>query len=153
MFRGQRKHTREKFTPEEDQRLSAVVREVGVGEWIAVADRMPRRNVRQCRDRWLNYLAPDVARVPWTAAEDAELVEAFRRFGPTWRQIARELRGRSEVSVKNRWQVLQRRAQKQAAQMAASALELAQPAADAGDGDFGAEENEWDLGLDGWPSI
>jgi hypothetical protein len=150
MFHAHRRRTREKFTPEEDQRLSAVVREIGAEQWNAVADRMPGRNVRQCRDRWLNFLSPEVANEPWTAADDAMLVEWFCRFGPTWRRIARELHGRSEVSVKNRWQVIQRRARKEAARMEEPSP---QSVAEAGDWASAADENEWDLELDGWPGI
>ena len=61
------------------------------------------RTGKQCRERWLNHLRPDLNKGPWTAEEDAALVEAHRAVGNRWSEIARRLPGRPENAIKNRW--------------------------------------------------
>jgi hypothetical protein len=109
VMRPHRKHPKEKFTPEEDEKLANAVREIGVGMWSQIAERVPKRTTRQCRDRWLYFLSPDIANGPWTDAEDARLREEVERLGCAWRRIARAFATRSEVNVRNRWQAMQRK--------------------------------------------
>jgi hypothetical protein len=47
-------------------------------------------------------------RAMWTAEEDALIEEGIGRFGCQWRRVASALPGRSDSSVRNRWQRLQR---------------------------------------------
>ena len=49
------------------------------------------------------HLRPDLNKGPWTAEEDAALVEAHRAVGNRWSEIARRLPGRPENAIKNRW--------------------------------------------------
>jgi hypothetical protein len=54
-FRVHHQHFRFKST--EDIQLVALVRLHGISCWQRIADEMPERNPRQCRDRWNHYLA------------------------------------------------------------------------------------------------
>ena len=101
-----RKHCKHKFTPEEDERLSRLVRQFGETSWKRIADAMGTRNYRQCRERWKNYLAPNVSRDPWTAEEDRLLQDKFQELGSRWSVIAKFFPNRTDVSLKNRWVVL-----------------------------------------------
>jgi hypothetical protein len=47
---------RTRFKPDEDRALTELVYRHGVQNWHRIASLMPRRNARQCRDRWNHYL-------------------------------------------------------------------------------------------------
>jgi hypothetical protein len=95
--------------------LCRVVETLGSDNWQAVAAQIPGRKARQCRDRWLNYLSPAVVNGRWTPAEDDLLRAKYDQFGTTWKHIAAFFPSRTDINVRSRWQVLQRRAKKQAA--------------------------------------
>jgi hypothetical protein len=73
---------------------------------------MPNRNVRQCRERYKNYLAPNLRQGDWTAEEDALLTQLFMEHGAKWNTISRSFVNRSDISLRNRWQQLERRMMK-----------------------------------------
>jgi hypothetical protein len=100
------------FTPVEDALLLALVRQFGRTHWINVASRMPPRTARQCRERWINYLNPELSQAPWTSGEDDILRSKYKEFGPKWVQIAEFLPRRSANSIKNRVAVLERRSRR-----------------------------------------
>jgi hypothetical protein len=94
---------RRKFTPEEDLILRTLVEKLGTSRWNEIAQFLPRRTSRQCRDRYMNYLMDSIVRNPWTREEDAILIRQVHEIGPRWVQIGKMLRGRSATNVKNRW--------------------------------------------------
>jgi hypothetical protein len=94
---------RHRFSPSEDQSLISLVRQNGACKWQSIASLMPGRTARQCRDRFMNYLTPNLSRDPWTTGEDQVLLEKFKEVGPHWSRIAPFLPGRSANAVKNRW--------------------------------------------------
>jgi hypothetical protein len=100
---------RQNFSTAEDQALLQLVSCLGEFDWNAIAHQMPGRSARQCRDRWKGYLSPYLSNDAWTAAEDQVLMDQWSKLGPRWSMIASILKGRSEVSVKNRWKLLCRR--------------------------------------------
>jgi hypothetical protein len=65
----------------------------------------------QIRERWINFLAPGLIRGPFTAAEDAALVDAHKALGNRWTAIGRRL-NRSDSDVKNRFNAASRRVAK-----------------------------------------
>jgi hypothetical protein len=68
--------------------------------------------MRQCRDRYLKYLAPDLVLSHWTEVEDRLLDEKFAQFGPRWKYLATFFPNRTDVGLKNRWQMHLRNEQK-----------------------------------------
>jgi hypothetical protein len=72
-------------------------------KWASIAENLPGRIGEQVRDRYVNYLDPNLKRTPWTAEENNILLVEQRRVGNRWAEIAKHLPGRSENSVKNRW--------------------------------------------------
>jgi hypothetical protein len=86
-----------------------------IPDWHAIADSLPTRSARQCRERWRSYLLPAINPEPWTLEEDAILDREFDNLGPKWSAIALFLPGRTEVHVKNRWSKLCRDRSKSAA--------------------------------------
>jgi hypothetical protein len=103
--RRSNKHTspRRKFSAEEDDKLRMLVHQMGNQRWESVAQRMPGRTARQCRDRYKNYLLSSLVITPWSPEEDALLRRKYAELGPKWVEISRWFRGRSGNDVKNRW--------------------------------------------------
>jgi myb proto-oncogene protein len=110
---GLRPHA--KFSREEDETLRSLVEEMGPIDWMRIAQRMGGRNARQCKERWMNYLAPTLKKTVWTRDEDRILLQKHRELGPKWVQIARYFPDRTDAMVKNRFNRLRRREQKRLA--------------------------------------
>jgi hypothetical protein len=98
-----------KWTPAEDSQLLTTVQEWGSNDWSKVAQFIPGRTGKQCRERWLARLSPDVLQEDWSADEDLTLLSKQNEFGNRWSKIREFLPGRSTVSLKNRWNWLCRR--------------------------------------------
>jgi hypothetical protein len=97
-----------KWMPEEDTLLSQAIKEHGMSNWTRVAQDLPGRNGKQCRERWMNQLCPSLSRDNWTQQEDAILLQQQRLSGNQWSQVAYFLPGRSANAVKNRFSWLNR---------------------------------------------
>ena len=96
------------WTAEEDEIIILCIKE-GMNKWSDIAERIPGRIGKQCRERWFNHLDPNLKKGGWTLDEDEILVQAQARWGNSWTKIARLLPGRSENAVKNRWNSASRR--------------------------------------------
>jgi hypothetical protein len=103
---SQTAHSKRKFTPEEDDRLTQIVTRLGESNWKKISSQMGSRNSRQCRERWKNYLTPCLNKYPWSPDEDALLLQKFCEFGSQWSFIAKFFPLRTDVNIKNRWVVL-----------------------------------------------
>ncbi|KAH0794863.1 Myb-like DNA-binding domain containing protein [Histomonas meleagridis] len=102
-----------KFTPEEDQKLKELVQIHGTSSWKLISSLMGTRNHRQCRERYKNYLDPNLRNDPWTFEEDHLLVDKFAEYGPRWNKIAKFFTNRSDNSLRNRWQLMLRQWERQ----------------------------------------
>lgn len=91
------------WTKEEDAILKEMVRINGAKLWGRVAASIPGRTAKQCRERWVNNLDPQLKKTPWSPEEDAILVAKQKEIGNHWSEIAQFLPGRPDNSVKNRW--------------------------------------------------
>jgi hypothetical protein len=97
------------WTTKEDTVLLQQVDLYGPRKWSEIAKCIPGRIGKQCRERWMNHLDPDVIKSEWTAEEDQILFDQQKVFGNRWSKIAKFLVGRSENNVKNRWNSLKLR--------------------------------------------
>lgn len=100
------KKTRKTFSPEEDKNLLSLVRKYGETNWNIIAQNMPNRNSRQCRDRWRSYLRPTNLSDEWTEEEDNILLQKYSEFGSRWALIGKFLPQRSDIRIKNRVKLL-----------------------------------------------
>ena len=97
------KHKKNKFSKEEDKKLMAIVDKLGAKRWKVIASFIEGRSARQCRDRYTNYLKPDLVFDRWTPEEDSLLIQKYTELGPKWSTICKFFHGRSSSSLKNRW--------------------------------------------------
>lgn len=97
------KRRREKFLPEEDDKLRELVDKYGINAWDTIAECMNGRNARQCRERWKHYLSSSRGKAPWTDEEDKLLLEKMEELGPKWTKIATFFQDRTDIQIKTRW--------------------------------------------------
>ncbi|EAY22278.1 Myb-like DNA-binding domain containing protein [Trichomonas vaginalis G3] len=99
-----------KWSYKEDQRLIEAVNKYGFIKWNEIAKYVGEcRNGKQCRERWLFNLSPDINNAPWDREEDEKLIKLHGKYGNKWATISRYLEGRSAIKVKNRMKTLSKK--------------------------------------------
>lgn len=119
------------FTPDEDRKLlflieqSATFTGSNIKEnnndsnidtsninWKNISKEMGTRSVRQCKERYMHYLSPTITRNEWKSEEDALLLSLITEHGRKWKLFESFLKGRTEINIHNRFNVLSRRLNK-----------------------------------------
>ena len=118
------KSRKSKFTPDEDSKLIQLVNQFGENKWSLIVSFMDGRNVRQCRERWRHYLSPSISKAPWTMMEDYLLDQKYAEFGPKWKKIAEFFPNRTDINIKNRFLLKQRRMERLTSQIAEISAEF-----------------------------
>jgi hypothetical protein len=101
-----------KFTSGDDALLRSLIETHGTSDWHLISSHMEGKNQRQCKERWINYLCPDLNTSAWTPDEDALLLQKYIELGTKWVKIAMFFPHRTDAMVKNRFNKIQRREQK-----------------------------------------
>jgi hypothetical protein len=92
-----------KFSAEEDAVLCAIMADNVPKPWDVIAQSLPGRNARQCRERWKHYLSCGTTSAPWSPEEDQIIFDKISLWGPKWTRVAAFLGNRTDVEVKLRW--------------------------------------------------
>jgi hypothetical protein len=116
-----------KFAPMEDALLIKAVRARGPSDWTLIATLVPGRNARQCRERWNNYVNPDLTHATWTEADDRLLLQKFAEFGSKWHLISGFFTGRGKNAIRNRFLTLERRTRRAEMEAARRRVKLPEP--------------------------
>jgi myb proto-oncogene protein len=101
-----------KFSPEEDDLIREAMQQGNFRGWATIAEAIPNRTARQIRERWVNYLNPDVNHAPWTLAEEEILKMCVAELGQQWSKMVSFFENRTDIAIKNHHQLMQRRQNK-----------------------------------------
>lgn len=107
---------------EEDSIIFTQVQQFGEKYWSKIANKINYqvhngkmlRKGKHCRERWFNHIDPSLnskeyVEGEWAAEEDEQLVRLQRKYGNAWSFIAKNLPGRNENLVRNRWKSLKKK--------------------------------------------
>ena len=115
------------FTEEEDQKLLKIISNTmnkgydsneqireDLIDWKIISKEMGNRSVRQCKERYFHYLSPQINKKDWTPEEDSLLFSTVGNIGKKWKIMEDLFENRTEIDIRNRYYVLQRKITKAA---------------------------------------
>ena len=91
------------WSKEEDDKLLEWISSHGPKKWSECSKFLLKRSAKQCRERWLNHLDPMIKKDDWTEEEDRQIYELYKKYGTSWSKVSKEMKGRTENSIKNRF--------------------------------------------------
>jgi len=106
---GKRKTGPKAWTKEEDALLLSIVKTMQMPmKWSIVAQSLPERTGKQCRERYVNHLNPRLKVTDWNALEDSMVFHLYNTIGSHWAKMSKVIPGRTDNGIKNRFHNLRR---------------------------------------------
>ncbi|GAU21201.1 hypothetical protein TSUD_11180, partial [Trifolium subterraneum] len=81
------------WSKEEDEVMIELVNKYGPKKWSTIAQHLPGRIGKQCRERWHNHLNPAINKEAWTQEEELALIRAHQIYGNKWAELTKFLPG------------------------------------------------------------
>ena len=114
MQEAQKRPQKRPCLPSEDQILRDAIASLGAPDgagrdntgdvrWSDIAQAVPDRSTKQCRERWRHNLDPTIKRGPWSTGENEILLARHEQLGSKWAEISLSLPGRTDNACKNQW--------------------------------------------------
>ena len=100
------------FCKEEDEMILRLVQKYGTLNWKQIACHLKNRTARQIRERYENFIAPGINKLPWIQAGDDLLIQLHNCLGGQWKLMSLYFNNRPPVSLKNRYNALKRKSNK-----------------------------------------
>lgn len=97
------------WTDSEDEQLLRLINDYGAAKWSTIANFMPGRQGKQCRERWHNHLNPQISKTDWCEDEEWVLFLLHRLYGNKWAILAQIISGRTDNAIKNHWNSIMKR--------------------------------------------
>ena len=89
------------WTNQEDQLLFSWVERYGPTKWTECSKEIKGRCGKQCRERWVNILNPNVKKGNWSDQEQDIIFNSLATYNTSWSLMSNILPGRTENSIKN----------------------------------------------------
>lgn len=111
---GKRKTGPKAWTKEEDALLLSIVQSMRIPmKWSLVAQNLPERTGKQCRERYVNHLNPRLKVTDWSPTEDATIFHLYNTIGSHWAKMSKIIPGRTDNGIKNRFHNLRRQLERE----------------------------------------
>lgn len=102
------------WTKEEDSLLLSIVQSMRMPmKWSIVAQSLPERTGKQCRERYVNHLNPRLKITDWSPLEDATIFHLYNTTGSHWAKMSKIIPGRTDNGIKNRFHNLRRQLERE----------------------------------------
>ncbi|KAG7337879.1 Myb-like DNA-binding protein [Nitzschia inconspicua] len=119
---GKRKGNRTRksaWSEMEDNIIISLVSEAGTSKpnWPKIANEInsfsnAQRKGKQCRERYLNHLRPDIKKGGWTKEEEEMIRYYHQMFGNKWSAMAQVMKNRTDNDIKNKFYSMNRSAKR-----------------------------------------
>lgn len=93
--------TKQNWSHREDKIIIEWVKLSKNKNWHQCAELLESRSGKQCKERWINYLNPEVKKGKWNVEEHVRYIELLLKKGCDWQYISNGLKSRPENLVKN----------------------------------------------------
>lgn len=111
---SKRKSGPKTWAKEEDALLLNMVQSMRMPmKWSLVAQSMPDRTGKQCRERYVNHLNPRLKSTDWSPSEDAKIFHLYNTCGSQWAKMSKMIPGRTDNGIKNRFHNLRRQLERE----------------------------------------
>ena len=71
----------------EDEILKAAVMKYGLNQWSRISSLLVRKSAKQCKERWYEWLDPNIKKTDWSKDEEEKLLLLSKMFPCQWKTI------------------------------------------------------------------